>query len=167
MRIVLSTVAVSALLVLPGAGARADLTGTDRDFVTKAMQDNMAELQKAQWAEKAEASQPLKVLVQKIIKNHSNAYAQLRTMAENQQFALPNLPRIDQQQTRDELKNTDVQQIQAAYTKEEIDSHQRQIALYQQEIDNGKNSEVRDYAKQFLPVLQDELKSAQKLQPGG
>lgn len=71
----------AAMMFALAAPAHADLTGFDRDFVTQAERANIAPAQDAQWGEKTPVSQPVKRLAQLIIKNSTNASADLQTLA--------------------------------------------------------------------------------------
>ncbi|MBN8897730.1 MAG: DUF4142 domain-containing protein, partial [Rhodospirillales bacterium] len=95
----------AALLLAVAAPARAELTGVDRDFATQAQRANIAAIQDAQWGEKSTASEPLKQLAQKIIKNRTTASAELKTLAQQQNFSLPPLPTGGQQEAAAALRD--------------------------------------------------------------
>ncbi|MBN8928333.1 MAG: hypothetical protein BGO51_24145 [Rhodospirillales bacterium 69-11] len=161
---VLTAFPIAAALLFGLAGpARADLAGFDRDFVTQAERANIASIQDAQWGEKSPVSQPVKRLAQLIIKNRTNASADLQTLAQNENFSLPPLPAVDQQKEAAELRDKHGTALEKAYAQHEVERHQQQIALYQRELSEGKNQGVRDYAQKNLPMLKNELDLAQKV----
>jgi len=52
------------------------------------------------------------------------------------------------------------------YAHETVAGHQKAIAQYKQEAENGQNTELKAYATQVLPTLEKHLQSAQALTPG-
>jgi putative membrane protein len=41
-----------------------------------------------------------------------------------------------------------------AYMNSQIKDHQKAIALFETEISNGKDQELKDYARKYLPYIQ-------------
>lgn len=156
--------AATALLLAAAVPGHAEVTGTDRDFLTRATQDAMAEVQDAQWANRTNQPPAMKELAQQIIRNHSAVLADLKKIAQAGQLRLPARPTNAQQNARDDLKGKDDKALQHSYLQREIDRHGQSIALFQQESQNGKDPRLSGIAAHYLPILQQERAAAERAQ---
>lgn len=52
-----------------------------------------------------------------------------------------------------------------AYMADMVKDHKKDIADFQKESSNGQDSDVKQFASQTLPTLQDHLKQAQTVAP--
>lgn len=50
-----------------------------------------------------------------------------------------------------------------AYLRDELQSHKEAISAFESEIENGQNQEVKNYAAQTLPTLQDHIRIAEDI----
>jgi putative membrane protein len=163
-RTILMAVSLASLIAGP---AFADLVGPDRDFATRAGQASISEVQDAQWAERNAGSQQVKDFAQMLIKDHTNASADLKRIAQQQNFSLPPLPATGQQDMRGKLKDLSGSVFDKAYLQYEIDRHQQDIAAFQQEAQTGKDEALRQFAGKYLPVLRHHLEMAQSIATKG
>ena len=62
----------------------------------------------------------------------------------------------------DRLQNLNGADFDRAYTKDMVKDHEVDIASFKNEAANGKDSDIRSWAAQELPVLEEHLQMAQK-----
>ena len=55
------------------------------------------------------------------------------------------------------------QDFDRAFAKEAVRDHEKDISKYRKEAKNGKNEEVKQYAAETLPTLEEHLKLARDL----
>lgn len=155
---------VSGVVIAIGFAASptmAALSGFDREFLTQATQDNVTAVQDAQWGNKSTQTPPIKGLAQRIIKDHSDALAELKTIAENQQVSLPTQPTTHQQAVSGDLKNESGDHLRRDYLQRQVDQRKKDIDLCQREMREGTDAALHQYCQHNLPNFQQELTMAQ------
>jgi predicted outer membrane protein len=140
---------------------QAELNSFDREFLTKAVRSNMTAVQEAQWANESDQSQPMKALAQRIIRDHSDALAELKKIAQAQNVSLPSLPTTHQQSVRDNLKGQSGDQLRQDYLHRTVDQRKQDIALCEQQLHEGAEADLHQYCQRNLPNLQEEVTMAQ------
>ncbi|MDQ2900502.1 MAG: DUF4142 domain-containing protein, partial [Acidobacteriota bacterium] len=53
-----------------------------------------------------------------------------------------------------------------AYARDMVRDHKKDVAEFQKEANNGKNDDIKNFASQTLPTLQEHLKMAEGLMSG-
>ena len=69
----------------------------------------------------------------------------------------------DHQKMLDDLRNLDGKQFDDAYDKDQLEGHEQAVNLFRQYARNGDNKDLRRWAAQTLPHLQQHLAMARKL----
>jgi putative membrane protein len=138
----------------------------DRDFASFARRANDSEIEAAQWPAKGTAPEPVRRLTEEIIRDHEDARRALAATARQQNFTLPALPTTREDDFTSKLQGMREPQQSRAYAQHEIQTHEREIKMYQHELDDSKNDGLRAYAGEYLPKLQRELTAARKIASG-
>jgi putative membrane protein len=163
-----------ALLALAATGARAEeaqpLAGPDTQFLAKAIQDGMAEVDLGKTAEKKASSPEVKRFAEHMVKDHSAANKKLEALAKkhkieaNGTYGTPPLKPDEQAQgEKADLSKLSGKEFDQAYAKEMVQDHEKAVSLFQDEAKNGKDKEVSQLAGSVLPTLEEHLKMAQAL----
>ncbi len=80
-------------------------------------------------------------------------------------MTLPSQPSARHQATKDELSKLAGEQFDNAYMAEMLKDHQKDVAEFRRASESAKDPDVKNFAAQTLPTLQDHLKQAQSLAP--
>src|SRR3954451_17953153 len=123
--------ASAAALVLWGAAGSclADLTGFDRDFAADAFRLNLSAIQDSQWGNESTQPESVKLLAQRIIKDHSAALARLKQIAIDKDLKLPTMPTKRQENAREDLKKQEGQTLRVNYIRRQIEQRQEEVNL--------------------------------------
>ncbi|WP_330728836.1 DUF4142 domain-containing protein [Burkholderia multivorans] len=137
--------------------------GTDAEFVDKAALGGKTEVQASQLALKQAKSADVRTFAKRMVADHGKANAQLTKLAARkgikpraEQIADPDVEALRGKQGHD----FDVAYVAAAGP----DAHRKTIALFESEARDGKDADLRAFAKSTLPTLKHHLSMAEALQ---
>lgn len=161
--------AVAALLFCaPGAFAKnkqkhqsASRIAVDSTFLTKAAQGNLAEIRMADLAMNKTSNPHVKDLAQRLEADHSAANNQLKQIAAKQNLTLPNKLDPKDQAEYDRLSKLSGPEFDKAYTHYQTKDHRETIAEFRHEADHGTDPELKAYANDTLPKLEQHLHLAE------
>jgi putative membrane protein len=139
------------LLAVP---ALAFSSSKDESFYKNAAEAGMAEVNAGQLAQQKGSSQAVKDFGAMMVKDHSAANQKLQSLASAQDVKLPTSPSLVQQAKGKELKMKSGDSFDKAYIKDQIKAHEDTIALFQKEIDSGKDASAQQFASATLPTVQ-------------
>ena len=136
----------------------AQLSEADRKFIMQAAKDGMHEVHMGQMAVQQGQSDTVKKLGQTIVADHSKANQELMKVATKNRIA-PDTRHKMAKMSKKEMENFD-----QAWLAMMAKDHQKDIAMYQQQVQQGSDPEVKKFAQKTLPVLQKHLKLVQAAQ---
>lgn len=158
----------TAMILAAGAsssrGDDAQKPFDDTDFVVKAASGGMCEVEMGKIAETQAKTDGVKKLAQRIVKDHTKANEQLKTIAKGANIRLPESMNDRDQKMLDSFKNYKGQNFDQDYLTEMIQDHKQDIALFTQASKEAKDPGIRKFAAQTLPTLKTHLELAKKLQ---
>jgi len=167
MRKLSIALAAAGLVGFAGAAGAAQLSEQDQDFVKQAAQAGMEEIQSGQMAEQKGASQAIKQLGQTLVTDHTMMSEQLKQIAQQQGFTLPqSLPQDDRQEMQ-QLRNLSGQQFDRQFADEQIEDHQKMIQVLQKEAQTTQDQALRAFAQSGIPVMQKHLQMAEQAKSAG
>jgi putative membrane protein len=76
---------------------------------------------------------------------------------------LPTEPGVIERNQKNELQKLSGAKLDAAYIRDELQGHKEAIVAFENEIENGQNQEVKNYAVKTLPTLQDHIRIAEDI----
>jgi putative membrane protein len=162
MRLQLPTVTAAAFsLVLLATGATAQ-DKASQQFLTKAIEGNLAEVQMGELAQKNGQSAEVKSFGQMLQQDHSTAKDKAMEVAKKLGFSTPSAPNAKQKAAYDTMAKTQGAVFDRAFAHHMVTDHKKDIAEYKKAA--KKNDEAGQYAKESLPVLEKHLQTAQSLQ---
>ena len=144
---------------------QAQLDAADRDFVKKAAQGNLAEVELGKLATEKASSDEVKKFGQRMVDDHSKANDQLKQVASEAGVTVPDKLSPKDQATKDRLSKLSGEQFDAAYMRDMVKDHTKDVAEFRRESQSAKNDEVKNFAAQTLPTLQDHLQQAKSIAP--
>ena len=140
------------------------LSQADKTFVKKAAEGGLAEVQLGQLAAQKGNSDRVKQFGQRMVDDHTKANDQLKSVAQQKGVQLPTDLDAKDKALKDKLSNLSGDQFDHMYMQHMVQDHKKDVAEFQKEANSGKDQDVKNFAQQTLPTLQDHLKMAQQTQ---
>lgn len=137
---------------------------TEQDFVTQAASGGMYEVQSSQLVlDQAQADEPVLEFAEQMVQDHTKANDELAALAREQNLEVPAEMQPEQQQMLEELQNAEGEAD--TYVQQQVMAHQKTVDLFQAYAEEGDDGELKQFAEQTLPTLQEHLEMVQSL-PG-
>ena len=130
------------------------------EFVETASAKSLAEIETSTMALE-EGSPALHEFARKMIDNHTSANAELRQIAQRENFDMADDATLMDQAKAMVLDIRD-ESFDEAYIENQVSAHEDAVELYQRAT-KSDNAQVRSYAQEKLPVLQEHLSMALQL----
>ena len=144
-----------------------NLGSSDKHFILQAAQGGMAEVQIGQLAAQKASRDQVKQYAQQMVEQHSQVNNQLAALAAQKGVTLPTTLSPKYQSTYDQLSKLSGTAFDRAYISQAgVKAHTQQANLFKQESQQGKDPEVKAFAGQVLPAVEDHLKMAHEIASG-
>jgi len=137
----------------------------DKHFVRKAAEGGLAEVELGKLATQKASSDDVKKFGQRMVDDHTKANDQLKQLAQQKGIDLPTQPDAKDQATMKRLEKLSGEQFDKAYMQDMVKDHTKDVAEFQKESTSAKDPDVKNFASQTLPTLQDHLKTAKSIAP--
>jgi len=147
------------------AQSTSGLSPADQKFIKEAAEGGLAEVELGQLATEKGSSDDVKKFGQRMIDDHGKANDQLKQIASSKGVDLPSEPSAKNKATKDRLSKLSGEQFDKAYMTDMLQDHKKDIAAFRRESTSGRDQDVKSFATQTLPTLQDHLKDAQSIAP--
>jgi putative membrane protein len=136
----------------------------DQTFVTKAASGNMAEVQMGKLAAQKSRNPAVQEFGRWMQTDHTMANALLMQAAKSSNIQVPIKPGPAAVKSMQKLQTVSGTQFNRQYIGGAVTDHQKTIKLFENEAQNGQDTQVKAFAKAMLPTLQAHLQEAQALQ---
>ena len=134
------------------------------DFLTEAASGGMMEVELGRIAKKNAASKAVKDFGEMMVRDHSNANAELKSLASKKNVTLPAALPEKQQKHVDDLSKKTGADFDKDYISMMVDDHKDDIDLFEKCSKNDKeDADVKAFAAKTLPTLRKHLESAQSI----
>lgn len=152
--------ALAALMLCASASAFA---ASSNDFVTKASEGGVAEVQAGKLAEQKSQSADIKAFAEMMVKDHTAANEQLTTLAKKLDLKVEDDATLVAKAKKEILELRD-ESFDKAYVNNQVKAHEDTVALFTKESQSSDNAELKAWATKTLPKLQAHLDQARALQ---
>jgi putative membrane protein len=98
-----------------------------------------------------------------MVKDHSAANQELKSLAASKNVSLPDGPGVAAQAKKAKLEALSGSTFDKAYLANQIKAHQSTVTLLQTEISSGKDPDAKAFAQKVLPTVQSHLSAAEKI----
>jgi putative membrane protein len=161
----MKTIAILVFSLFTVAGlAGAALTPTEKTFITKAAKGNMAEVDLGKLAAEKSNSQQVKDFGQQMVTDHSKANDNLKQIADSNGVQWPNKLTGEPKALYDKLSKLSGPEFDKVYIHAMVQDHQKDAKEYETESGKIKDSQLKSYVDQTLPVIQQHLSHIQSIQ---
>jgi putative membrane protein len=149
------------------ASNKAEKPLSDKEFVMKASQGGMTEVQLGKLASDKGGSSQVKDFGSQMVKDHSQANDELKSLADKKGFAVsPNLDSKDQAQV-DKLSKLSGPAFDKAYVTNQVRAHESTVKLFQEEAKSGQDPDLKAFASRTLPTLQEHCSAIMNIENKG
>ncbi|HZQ23547.1 MAG TPA: DUF4142 domain-containing protein [Terriglobales bacterium] len=146
-------------------GNTGQLDTADRTFVKKAAEGGLAEVELGQLATQKASDDEVKKFGQRMVDDHTKANDQLKQLAGTLGVQVPDHLSAKDQATKDRLSKLSGTQFDRAYMNDMVKDHTKDVVEFRHASKMAKNPEIKNFASQTLPTLQDHLKEAKSIAP--
>lgn len=161
-RMYLSTSAIAFLIAACSVHAETRLNPHDQDFINQAWCANQSDVDLSRLAEQRATRPDVRAFAKKMVDEHSQMNQQLTDVAHSRGAALPkNEDNFHRQQLR-ALSSAKGSEFDRQYMEAMIQSHQKSVALYQDESRVAGKSDIGSWANSSVPRLRQHLQTAMR-----
>ena len=173
MRAIILAAMLSGALALPAIAQTGSTmsSGTaavgDAAFVRTAAISDMYEIQASKLAQTKAASADVKTFASKMITDHTKTSDQLKSIVSSKPgMTLPTSLDAKHKALLAKLKSAGTS-FDSTYAHQQLEAHQQAVMLFTSESQHGKDADLKKFATDTLPALQQHLAMAQQLPKGG
>jgi len=140
------------------------LAQTDDQFVEKAARGNHTEVDFGRLAVDNAQSELVKSFAQQMVTEHGAAQQELKTLANNfDDIDWSEQLDASHEQMKQHLMTLSGREFDSAYMTSQVADHQTTVDLFDNEIENGSNPQVKAYANKYHPHIQHHLERADSI----
>jgi putative membrane protein len=159
--VTISTFVLSSWLAISPAAAAPRGGGNDQHFMTEAIQGDLAEVKMGKLAQEKGQGDRAKQFGKMLEVDHSENLQKAQQIADKYGLKVPSEPNAMQQRVYQKLSSLPSNKFDAAFARDMVSDHEKDISKYRKEARSG--SDLADFAKQTVPVLEKHLRAAQAL----
>jgi putative membrane protein len=151
------------LAVVTGAYAEG-LTTAEKTFVTKAAKGNFSEVELGKLASQKSDNQDVKAFGDQMVTDHSKANDSLKPIADSNGVQWPIKLTGEPKTLYDQLSKLSGAAFDKLYVRAMLQDHQKDAKEYEMESGKVKDSQLKSYVDQTLPVVQQHLSHIKSIQ---
>jgi len=135
----------------------------DQKFVKEAALGGMTEIEVGKLAQEKASSDAVKQFGKKLEQDHTKANDQLKQAAAQDGLTVPDSLDSKHRKTIDKLSKLSGEAFDKAFIKDAVKDHQKDIREFKNEAQNGTHPNIKNFASEAVPVLQEHLSMAKNL----
>src|SRR4030095_7855541 len=132
-------------------------------FMTKVADVGMTEVRLGQMAQDKAMNQRVKDFGAMMVKDHSAAGDELKSLASSKNVTLPSAPGEEHQKKMEDLSKKAGKDFDKAYINAMVDGHQSAVNDFERASNNTKDADVKGWVDKTLPTLKMHLDSARAI----
>lgn len=137
------------------------LSARDRSFAQEAAMGGLAEVELGKLAQQNAQSDDVKQFGGRMVQDHSNANQQLMPILSADGIPVPQQLDAAHRKTYDRLSKMRGGEFDRAYMRDMVQDHERDVKRFRLEAEHANNPDLKNFAQNTLPVLEQHLKMAQ------
>jgi putative membrane protein len=140
--------------------AAAPVSEEDSKFAVSAASGGMTEVQLGELAQQKASSQRVKDFGAMMVRDHTKANDELKSLAGMKNITLPPAPGEDHMDHIKDLSKKSGKEFDRDYMKMMVDDHQKDISEFEKCSNNAADPDLKAFASKTLPILRMHLDSA-------
>ncbi|MCF2490727.1 DUF4142 domain-containing protein [Dyadobacter sp. CY347] len=137
--------------------------GDDAEFAVEAANGGMAEVALSKIAVDKATDPKVKEFAQQMIKDHSKANDELKTLAASKNITLPSAPNEEKQKAAADLGGKSGSDFDKAYVAQMKKDHDETVKLFEDAQTEVKDAELKAFIDKTLPVIKAHAEHAKSL----
>jgi len=137
---------------------------SDRKFLESAAKDGLAEVELGQLASQRAESPEVKQFGQRMVQDHGKANDQLKQLAQSKGLDVPTETDKSHQKKMEKLQKLSGAQFDKQYMDDMVKDHKKDVKEFQKQAKSAKDADVKNFAAQTAPTLQEHLQMAEAAQ---
>ena len=154
----------SALVALTSVLYAQGLSTAEKTFVTKAAKGNFAEVELGKLASEKSSNPDVKAFGEQMVADHSKANDNLKPIADSNGVQWPTQLTGEPKTLYNRLSKLSGPAFDKIYVRAMLQGHQKDAKAYETESGKVKDSQLKSYIDQTLPVVQQHLSHIQSIQ---
>jgi putative membrane protein len=138
-------------------GARKMLRSEDTAFAIHAVQGGIAEIELGKLAAEKGTDPEVKAFGRQMIEDHRKANEKLTAIAARQKMTLPAIMNSRQREMYDKLQTASAEAFDKLYVSHMFKDHEEDVKEFRKEAGKGQDEDIKSFASETLPVLQEHL----------
>ena len=140
------------------------LDHSDRKFLEEAAAGGLAEVEMGQLASERAESPEVKQFGQRMVQDHGKANDQLKQLAQSKGVDIPTQTDKSHQKKMEKLQKLNGAQFDKQYMDDMVKDHKKDVKDFQKQAKSAKDADVKNFAAQTAPTLQEHLQMAEAAQ---
>jgi putative membrane protein len=141
----------------------ATVSEEDSKFAVEAASGGMMEVQLGELAQQKASSQKVKDFGSMMVRDHSKANDELKTLAASKNITLPPAPGEDHMDHIKKLSDKSGKEFDKDYIKLMVDDHKDDIDKFEKCSKDAKDADLKAFAQKTLPTLRQHHDAAKKI----
>lgn len=138
----------------------------DSLFVLEAAKGGMMEVEAGNLAQQNAASQRVKDFGAMMVRDHSAANNELKSLVSGRGIMLPDSLPADMRKHLDAMKKMTGKAFDSHYVGMMLSDHKKDVSKFEKESKDAKDADIRNFAGKTLPTLKTHLDSIQAISKG-
>ena len=162
-----TTLLLCAGLAIPAAQAASTSASTApaaRAFMQEAASGGLMEVELGKIAAQRASSSDVKEFGQRMVTDHTKANDQLKDLAASKNVTLHERLDAKQQAEVTRLSKLSGHEFDQSYMKTMTTDHERDVAAFKKAASSSPDADVKAFASQTLPTLEDHLSNARRVE---
>lgn len=135
----------------------------DMDFVRDAASGGLMEVELGRLAGEKAVNQRVKAFGEMMVRDHQKSNDELKSIAKGKNMNVPDEMLDKERDMFENLQNESGNDFDKAYMKQMAAAHDKDVALFRKQSEDGKDAELKAFAAKYLPILQMHLDSAKSI----
>ena len=140
---------------------RGQLASSDYKFAAEATRANTEEINLGQLAAQKATDPAVQQFAQRMVQDHTKANQQLSQIISQKGTTLPSTTTTSQERETDRLAKLSGVDFDKAYIEHMVKCHKKDVKEFQKAADNANDSDLKAFAANTLPTLQEHLQMAE------
>ena len=146
------------------AAAAPTVNPVDQTFAMQAAASDQFEIQSSQIALQKSHNRRVRDFAQRMVNAHNQTTQQLSGIASSKGMTMQPALQPEQQKMLADLQAMNGgRAFDRGYLNDQVTGHTAAVTLFQNEIANGQDPQIKAFAQQTLPIIQDHLRMARSL----
>ncbi len=138
----------------------------DSKFMMMAATGGQNEISLSEQALSKSSNEDVKKYAQTMIDDHTKAGDELKEVTMSKNVTLPTEPDAKHKAAAAKMSAMSGDAFDKEYIKMMVKDHEKTVAMFQKEINSGKDADAKAFAEKTLPVIQGHLEMARSMMNG-